>query len=49
MTYGGIWQPVTLRRHGPVAVRWVRCSSDPDDLTLRWGSRTSAAIRWPCG
>ncbi len=34
MTYGGIWQPVTLRRHGPAAIRWVRCSSDPDDLTL---------------
>ena len=34
MTYGGIWQPVTLRRHGPVALRGVRCSSDPDDLTL---------------
>jgi hypothetical protein len=33
MTYGGIWQPVTLRRHGPVAIRGVRCSSDPDDLT----------------
>ena len=35
LTYGGIWQPVTLRRHGPVAVRDVLCSSDPDDLTLR--------------
>jgi hypothetical protein len=35
MTYGGIWQPVTLRRHGPVAIREVLCSSDPDDLTLR--------------
>jgi hypothetical protein len=34
MTYGGIWQPVTLRRHGPVAIRGVRCSSDPDDLTV---------------
>jgi Glycosyl hydrolases family 2, TIM barrel domain/Glycosyl hydrolases family 2, sugar binding domain len=34
MTYGGIWQPVTLRRHGPVAVRGVRCSSDPEDLTV---------------
>jgi len=34
MTYGGIWQPVTLRGHGPVALRGVRCSSDPDDLTL---------------
>ena len=34
MTYGGVWQPVTLRRHGPVAIRGVRCSSDPDDLTV---------------
>lgn len=34
MTYGGIWQPVTLRRHGPVALRGVRCSSDPGDLTV---------------
>jgi len=34
MTYGGIWQPVTLRRHGPVAIRRMRCSSDPDDLTV---------------
>jgi hypothetical protein len=34
MTYGGIWQPVTLRRHGPVALRGVRCSSDPEDLTV---------------
>jgi hypothetical protein len=34
MTYGGIWQPVVLRRHGPVALRGVRCSSDPDDLTV---------------
>jgi hypothetical protein len=34
MTYGGIWQPVTLRRHGPVAIRGVRCSSDPDDLAV---------------
>jgi hypothetical protein len=34
MTYGGIWQPVTLRRHGPVALRGALCSSDPDDLTV---------------
>jgi len=34
MTYGGIWQPVTLRRHGPVAIRGARCSSDPADLTV---------------
>jgi hypothetical protein len=34
MAYGGIWQPVTLRRHGPVAIREARCSSDPEDLTV---------------
>jgi Glycosyl hydrolases family 2, TIM barrel domain len=34
LTYGGIWQPVTLRRHGLVAVRELRCSLDPDDLTV---------------
>jgi hypothetical protein len=32
MTYGGIWQPVTLRRHGPVALVDVFVNSDPDDL-----------------
>jgi hypothetical protein len=32
LTYGGIWQPVTLRRHGPVAVRDVFINGDPDDL-----------------
>jgi hypothetical protein len=35
MAYGGIWQPVALRRHGPVAIREALCSSDPDDLTVR--------------
>jgi hypothetical protein len=34
LTYGGIWQPVTLRRHGPVVTRGARCSSDPGDLTV---------------
>jgi hypothetical protein len=28
-TYGGIWQPVALRRHGPVAVADFVVSSDP--------------------
>jgi Glycosyl hydrolases family 2, TIM barrel domain/Glycosyl hydrolases family 2, sugar binding domain len=32
LTYGGIWQPVTLRRHGPVAVRDVFVNGDPEDL-----------------
>jgi hypothetical protein len=35
MTYGGIWQPVTLRRHGPVVVTDVFVNGDPDDLAVR--------------
>jgi hypothetical protein len=35
MTYGGIWQPVTLRRHGPVTVDDVFVNADPDDLRVR--------------
>ena len=35
MTYGGIWQPVTLRRHGPVVVEDVFVNADPDDLRVR--------------
>ena len=34
LTYGGIWQPVTLRRHGQVVVSEVFVSSDPDDLVV---------------
>ena len=34
MTYGGIWQGVTLRRHGPVRVPDVFVNSDPDDLVV---------------
>ncbi len=34
MTYGGIWQSVTLRRHGQVVVHDVFVSSDPDDLVV---------------
>ncbi|HEX3392888.1 MAG TPA: glycoside hydrolase family 2 TIM barrel-domain containing protein [Acidimicrobiales bacterium] len=34
LTYGGIWQPVSLRRHGPVAIGSVFVDSDPDDLTV---------------
>ena len=42
MTYGGIWQPVTLRRHGPVVVGDVFVNGDPDDLvvTARVQNRT---------
>ncbi len=32
MTYGGIWQSVTLRRHGPVVTRDVFVNADPDNL-----------------
>jgi hypothetical protein len=34
MTYGGIWQPVTLRRHGRVVVDDVFVNGDPDDLVV---------------
>ena len=34
MTYGGIWQPVQLRRHGPLVVRHVFVNSDPADLVV---------------
>ena len=34
MTYGGIWQPVTLHRHGPVVLRDVFVNGDPDDLVV---------------
>lgn len=34
MTYGGIWQSVVLRRHGPVVVDGVFVNGDPDDLCI---------------
>ena len=34
MTYGGIWQGVTLRRHGPVVINDVFVNADPDDLVV---------------
>ncbi|MFN2606662.1 MAG: glycoside hydrolase family 2 protein [Acidimicrobiales bacterium] len=34
MTYGGIWQPVTLRRHGSLLVTEVFVNADPDDLAV---------------
>ena len=34
MTYGGICQPVVLRRHGPVVVADVFVNGDPEDLTV---------------
>jgi hypothetical protein len=33
MTYGGIWQPVTLRRHGALVISDVFVDGNPDDLT----------------
>lgn len=35
LTYGGIWQPVTLHRHGQVAIRDVVCDLDPTSPTVR--------------
>ncbi len=34
LTYGGIWQPVTLRRHGPGVITGVFVNGDPDDLVV---------------
>ncbi len=34
LTYGGIWQPVALRRHGPVVIEDVFVNGDPGDLTV---------------
>ncbi len=46
ITYGGIWQPVRLRRHGPLAIADFHVSCDPGDLraavTVR--NHTDAAI-----
>jgi hypothetical protein len=46
MTYGGIWLPVTLRRHGPVVVEDVFVNADPDDLRVRVElvNRTAAPV-----
>lgn len=34
LTYGGIWQSVQLRRHGPAVVRSMFVNADPDDLSV---------------
>ena len=34
LTYGGIWQPVTLHRHGPAVARDVFVNGDPDELVV---------------
>jgi hypothetical protein len=51
MTYGGIWQPVTLHRHGPVVARDVFANGDPEGLAVtidvcnRTGAATRASVR----
>ena len=35
MTYGGIWQPVRIRRHGPVVISDAFVNSDARDLSIR--------------
>ncbi|MBW3613738.1 MAG: hypothetical protein KY439_00290 [Actinobacteria bacterium] len=45
MTYGGIWQPVTLRRHGPVTIRNIFVNGDPDDLRVTLEVENRAAGR----
>jgi hypothetical protein len=51
MTYGGIYQPVTLRRHGPVVIEDVFVNGDPDDLRVRVElvNRTSAPLTTKLG
>ena len=47
LTYGGIWQRVTLHRHGAVVVRDVFVNADPDDLMVELEVRnrsTSAEV-----
>lgn len=34
LAYGGIWQPVTVRSHGEVVIRDVRCNLDPHDTVV---------------
>ncbi len=53
MTYGGIWQSVTLRRHGPLVIDAVFVNADPDDLVVNVevhnrggeGSRARVGVR----
>jgi beta-galactosidase/beta-glucuronidase len=52
MTYGGIWQSVTLRRHGPILIAHVFANGDPDDLqvevTIENRSDLTCAARLGC-
>ena len=47
LTYGGIWQPVTLHRHGPVVGRDLFANGDPNDLAVSLDvcSRSEEAAR----
>jgi Glycosyl hydrolases family 2, TIM barrel domain/Glycosyl hydrolases family 2, sugar binding domain/Glycosyl hydrolases family 2 len=51
MTYGGIWQSVTLRRHGPIVVADAFVNADPGDLTVRVEveNRSATAVRATVG
>lgn len=44
MTYGGIWQPVTLETHGPLVVEDVFINGDPNDLVVTAELRNAARI-----
>jgi hypothetical protein len=46
LTYGGIWQSVTLRRHGPVVIRDVFVNGDPTDLivTMELANRDTGPV-----
>ncbi|HZG35980.1 MAG TPA: glycoside hydrolase family 2 TIM barrel-domain containing protein [Gaiellaceae bacterium] len=46
LTYGGIWQPVTLRRHGPVVVSDAFVNGDPDDLRVTVEVENRAGAAW---
>ncbi len=43
MTYGGIWQSVVLRRHGPLVIEDVFVNGDPENLRIEVTLRNVAA------
>src|SRR4051812_38444203 len=51
MTYGGIWQPVQVQRHGPLVVTNVFVNADPGDVrvVVEIGNRATAAVRGRLG
>jgi hypothetical protein len=51
MTYGGIWQPVRLQRHGPLVVANVFVKPDPDDVRVivEVGNRSTTGVRGRVG